>query len=266
MSSEQKIDYLKEDPVIPNQSIALVSMVEPTNSRMLMNRESFFATRFLKGFLEEYTQALTYKIQKGEDQLTDVIREKLDISYDNVKKQYYEFQKLALDQLEQEFNKEHNTNAEPTITGFKVRGVFPNQMVAGQKAKELHAYESFANIFAIEVGKWTPYCPMNDNEVTPEYAEEKLNDLVKAKISETDKAKIDFEEQKIRKMNAIAEENERKKAAAKAAEEAQTQEVNDEDLLEILESDNEEEKSAPKPAKKNRRRRRNNNRRRVNKH
>jgi hypothetical protein len=259
-SEEQKIDYLKEDPKIPSQNVALVSMVEPTNSRLLLNRESFFATRFLKGFLEEYTQALTYKVQHPEEELTDIVKSKLDISYESIKNHYYEFQKLALDKLEEEFNKEHNKNAEPTITGFKVRGVFPSTIAAGQKAKELHTYEPFANIYAIEVGRWTPYCPLNDNEITPEYAEEKLNDLVKAKISETDKAKIDFEEQKIRRMNKIAEENE----AKKSAQEAETKEVNDEDLLEILESDNDEEKPAPKPVKKNRRRRRNNNRRRVN--
>ena len=266
----KQIDYLKEDPVLPGQTIALVSMVEPKNSRLLMNRESFFATRFLKGFLEEYTQALTYKIKNGEEKLTDIIKEKLDISYENVKNQYYEFQKLSLDKLEQEFTKEQNTNAEPTITGFKVRGVFPNQMVAAQKAKELNTYEPFANIFAIEVGKWTPYCPLNDNDITPEYAEEKLNDLVKSKISEADKAKIAFEENKLKQMKLIAEENERKKREneenkeenkEEEKEETQIEEINDEDLLEILEEDDVEEK--PKKQKKNNKnKRRGNNRRR----
>ena len=68
----QKIDYLKEDASIPGQQIALVSFVEPTNNRLLKNRESFFATRFLKGFLEEYTQALTYKIENGEEKVNDI--------------------------------------------------------------------------------------------------------------------------------------------------------------------------------------------------
>ena len=275
-STNQKIDYLREDPELPGQSIALVSMIEPTNSRMLMNRESLFATRFLKGFLEEYTQALTYKIENGEDKLTDIIKQKLDISYENVKNQYYEFQKLSLADLESEFNKTQNPNAEPTVTGFKVRGVFPNQLVAAQKAKELQVYEQFSNIFALPVGKWVPYCPMNSNDITPEYQEEALNDLVKQKIEESDKAKIKFEEDKIRRMEAIAKENEKQKAQNKALmeleapkETAETLEINDEDLLEILESDDDEEspapKAQPKKSNKNRRKnRRNNNRRKVN--
>jgi len=272
-STNQKIDYLKEDQEIPGQSIALVSMVEPTNSRMLMNRESLFATRFLKGFLEEYTQALTYKIENGEDKLTDMIKEKLDISYENIKNQYYEFQKLSLAELESEFNKTQNTNGEPTVTGFKVRGVFPNQLVAAQKAKELQVAEQFSNIFALPVGKWVPYCPLNDNDVTPEFQEEKLNELVKSKIAEADKAKIAYEEDKIRRMEAIAEENEKQKSQNKALmeseapkeEQVETVEINDEDLLEILESDDEEEKPKKvKKSNKNKRKQRRNNRRKVN--
>jgi len=271
-STNQKIDYLKEDQEIPGQSIALVSMVEPTNSRMLMNRESLFATRFLKGFLEEYTQALTYKIENGEDKLTDMIKEKLDISYENIKNQYYEFQKLSLAELESEFNKTQNTNGEPTVTGFKVRGVFPNQLVAAQKAKELQVAEQFSNIFALPVGKWVPYCPMNSNDITPEFQEEALNDLVKSKIAEADKAKIAYEEDKMRRMEAIAEENEKQKAQNKSLmeleapkeEKVETLEINDEDLLEILESDDEEEKpkKQKKTMKKNKRKQRKNNKRR----
>lgn len=249
----QKIDYLKEDPTIANQTIALVSMVEPTNSRLLMNRESFFATRFLKGFIEEYTQALEYKFKEGEDKLTDVIKEKLDISYENVKKQYYEFQKLSLEKLEEEFTKNHNKNQEPTVTGFKVRGVFPNQMVAASKAKELNVYEPFSDIFAIEVGKWTPYCPMNTDSITPEYANEKLNKLVKNKIDESDKAKIAYEENKIKQMEKIAKENEEKKklnTITEEKEEPEVEEIKDEDLLELLEEEEKKEKKVKKNKKK----------------
>ena len=257
----QKIDYLKEDPIIPNQQIALVSMVEPKNSKMLKNRESFFATRFLKGFLEEYTQALTYKIQNGEEKLTDIIREKLDISYDNIKNKYYEFQALSLDKLEEEFTKKHNKNQEPVITGFKVRGTFPNQLVAAQKAKELNTLETFANIFAVEVGKWTPYCPINTDNITPEYANEELNNLVKSKIDEVEKQKIIFEQEKINKMNKIAEENERKKAL-NAKEQANVEEVNFEDIVEEIEKEDPKTKQIKKQIKKPKKNRRKKNKKR----
>ena len=103
MNQEQTIDYLREDAPIPGQKFACVSVVEPTNSDVLMNRESFFATRFLKGFVEEYKQALEYSIKEGEDKVNDIIAAKLDISYDNIKNSYYEFQKLSMEQLQSEW-------------------------------------------------------------------------------------------------------------------------------------------------------------------
>lgn len=253
----QKIDYLKEDKEIAGQSIALVSMVEPTNSRMLMNREAFFATRFLKGFIEEYKQALVYTTLNPEAEVSDIVKSRLDISYENIKQHYYDFQKTSLDKLETEFTKEQNPNQEPTITGFKVRGVFPNQLVAKAKAQELQATEQWSDIFAIPVGKWCPYLPMNMEAIKPEYQEPALNELVREKIKEVEKAKLKFDEDKRVSMAKIAAEEElRKEKNRLALEEEQkvsVEEVNDEDL------------QATKPTKSNRRRnRRKNNRRKRN--
>ena len=133
---EKKIDYLKEDPEVPNQQIALVSMIEPQNSRMLMNKESFLATKFIDKFLKDYIQARDYINKEGEDKMTDIIKEKLDLSYENVRDRYYDWKKISLNDHEKEFDKKYNENREPTVTGFKVRGAYPNILVAKEKAKD----------------------------------------------------------------------------------------------------------------------------------
>ena len=252
----KKIDYLREDPEIPNQHIALVSMIEPQNSRMLMNKEAFLATKFIDNFIKEYIQAYEYKLKEGEEKLTDIIKEKLDLSYENIRDRYYDFKNISLEEHEKEFDKKYNQNREPTVTGFKVRGTFPNLLVAKTKAKELNAFEPFADIYMIEVGKWTPYCPLNTNDIKAEYANEKLNELVNSKMKAHEKAKLDFEEDKARKMKLIEEENENRKKEneeikkLEQEQEPEVEEINDEDLLDLLEEDENDHQTRKEEFKK----------------
>lgn len=196
MANPEKIDYLREDPVITGQEVALISFVEPKEKKLLKNRESFFATRFLKGFIEEYKQALEYQMKNPEKELTDEVKENLDISYENIKGKYYEYQKFNLQQLDQEFDSKYNDNKVPTVTGFKVRGVYPNQLITKTKAQELQHYEPAINVYCIPVGKWIPYCPLNDQEIDSEYQETELNEILKKKEDEYLKKELEFNHRK----------------------------------------------------------------------
>lgn len=211
MDISEKVDYLKEDPVISGQEVALVSFVEPKEKRLLLNKESFFATRFLKGFAEEYKQALEYQLTNPDAELTDEIKQKLDITYENIKSKYYEYQSFNLTELEQEFDKKYNENKVPLVTGFKVRGVYPNQLVTKSKAQELQRYEPAINVFCIPVGKWVPYCPLNDQEVESEYQLDELNELLKKKEDEHVKKELEFEHRKGDMIKKIEKENKEKK-------------------------------------------------------
>lgn len=227
MENSEKIDYLKEDPTIPGQEVALISFVEPQEKRLLKNRESFFATRFLKGFIEEYKQALEYQFKNPDAEVTEEIKEKLDISYENIKTQYYNYQKFNLTKLDEEFDKKQNENKVPTVTGFKVRGVYPNQLVTSTKAKELQALEPAINVYCIPVGKWIPYCPLNEQEVNAEYKESQLNELLGKKEDNHLKSELEFNHRKSellkkaeeeKKLSKIEEETETKKYEVKVDE------------------------------------------------
>lgn len=265
----EKVDYLKEDPLIAGQEVALISFVEPKNARLLQNKESFIATHFITHFLESYKKTEKYQEENPKMELTDELKETLDTSYKNIQKQYYEYQKFNLSTLENEFNNKHNKNKEPTVTGFKVRGVYPSQLVTKSKADELHHFEPAINVFCIPVGKWIPYCPLNDQEIESEYQMEVLNDLVKGKDDEMAKKDLQYEERKHKMKRKIEEENKLKKEKNEEKNNDSDEEVQVEEILDELyaapvktSSEKKSEKKNKKVGKKNKKA---NNKRKINK-
>ena len=265
----EKVDYLKEDPLIAGQEVALISFVEPKNARLLQNKESFIATHFITHFLESYKKTEKYQEENPKMELTDELKETLDTSYKNIQKQYYEYQKFNLSTLENEFNTKHNKNKEPTVTGFKVRGVYPSQLVTKSKADELHHFEPAINVFCIPVGKWIPYCPLNDQEIESEYQMEALNDIVKGKDDEMAKRDLEYEEGKHQMKRKIEEENKLKKEKNEEKNNDSDEEVQVEEILDELyaapvktSSEKKSEKKNKKVGKKNKKA---NNKRKINK-
>ncbi len=189
--NEEKIDYLKEDPAIPSQRFALVSMVEPTNKKLVSARESFFAAHFLKHFIEEHDKALKWKLDENE--LTDLMKEKLDISLENVKRLYYEHQKFNMDKIDNEFNLEQNKNDEPLISGFKIRKVYSNEMLMKSEISTFQKHEPAIDIYVAPIGKWIPYCPRSQTNITHEYANDKLNDVVSMQYKRMEDDTIEFD-------------------------------------------------------------------------
>ena len=243
-SIPEKVDYLKEDPIISGQEVALISFVEPKQQRLLQNKESFIATRFLKGFIEEYKQAIEYKTLNPDVELSEEVQKKLDISYENIRDKYYEYQKYNLTQLENEFNKEHNKNKVPTVTGFKVRGVYPNQLVTSGKVKELQQLEPAINVYCAPVGKWIPYIPLNDQEIKSEYQTEQLNELLGKKEDEHIKKELEYEHRKMDLIKKTNEETEKKK------EQQGKDDVLIEEIVDELEKPDPKPEPEPKAKKK----------------
>lgn len=191
---KDKIDYLKEDPIIPGQMYALISMMEPRNSSLVSNRESFFATMFLEWFLQENENTKEYIRKNGTKALTPLMKEKLDISYKNIQNLYYEFVKNHSQKLYDKFNKEINKNNEPVVTGLKVRGTYPSTEFMEDAIETFHLNEPAVDIYTIPVGKWVPYLPGGQTGITEEYAEKKLNSLMNQQNIQLQERKLKFDE------------------------------------------------------------------------
>jgi hypothetical protein len=287
--TSEKVDYLKEDPEISRQRFSCVSFVEPTNQELLTDREAYFATHFITKFLNEYKQAREYldaekekiktistkvELQKlckeyslkvsgkkedlqkrlmeyiEKEKTTEEINKKVNLSYDNIKSELYNFQNMNLVDLQKKFEDLDKQNERTTMRGLKIRGTFSTYEEAKEKSESLRKFEPAFDVFVVQVGFWIPFNPGNLEDLSVQYDEDVLNDLVKGKVEEDEKRKLDFDERKMKLLDKASKETEKQKQKnkketelEKIKEEEEVEDINDEDLLEILEfSDDEEEK------------------------
>ena len=85
-----------------------------------------------------------------------------------------------------------------TLSGIKIRGVFPTYELACEHAKKVQTVDPNFNVFVGDMGKWLPFDPNPDSEVVKdsEYANEQLNNMMKTYLENQEKAKIYHEHRK----------------------------------------------------------------------
>ena len=85
-----------------------------------------------------------------------------------------------------------------TLSGIKIRGCFENYEDACNHAKKLQEVDEYFNVYVGEVGKWLPFDPNPESEFVKdsEYANDKLNDLMKKYKENQEKSKLFHEHQK----------------------------------------------------------------------
>ena len=177
------MEFLKQDEIIPGQETALISMIEPRNEKLLRRRESWLATNFIQWFVKEHQQAVIFELKqkhKNKKITNEFIQEKLNMSFDNVEKLYKEYLSLNITRLDDRFNRLHNKKDELTISGIKIRGIFPDDDdLIKRQINKFHEYENYVDIYKVPVGKWVPYCPKTDKGIKVDYLHDKLNNILK---------------------------------------------------------------------------------------
>lgn len=102
-----------------------------------------------------------------------------------------------------------------TLSGIKIRGVFATYDEACAHAKKLQNYDEYHNVFVGEMGKWLPFDPDPESKFVKdsEYANEKLNSIMKNYQENQEKSKLFHEHQKNEqiKKNLDANIDQRKK-------------------------------------------------------
>tara|TARA_B110000902_G_scaffold263775_1_gene343638 strand:- start:928 stop:1533 length:606 start_codon:yes stop_codon:yes gene_type:complete len=85
-----------------------------------------------------------------------------------------------------------------TLSGIKVRGVFDTYESACEHAKKIREYDEYHNVFVGEMGKWLAFDPDPESEYVKdsEYANEKLNSIMKNYKENQEKSKLFHEHQK----------------------------------------------------------------------
>ena len=85
-----------------------------------------------------------------------------------------------------------------TLSGIKIRGVFPTYDIACEHAKKLQNIDPCFNVFVGEAGKWLPFDPNPESNVVKdsEYANDQLNNMMKSYMQNQEKAKLFHEQRK----------------------------------------------------------------------
>lgn len=237
MSAERE-DFLTEDVEIPGQKYCLLSFISP--EKILANKDVFFFSKFLESF--EYTQRVTSfetflmttvksindKINADADKaenmdlsgVAQTLRSslvKMDTLMDSfqgyVKDAAAELKETKLKSLYDDFlfaNREKleesfyiKNEFRTSVRGLKIRGVYASNEEAVARSKKLQRNDTLHNIFVGEVGKWLPWNPDPSDVAEQEYAEEKLNTLMK-KYKENEDAREAYEREKRSNMQSSA--------------------------------------------------------------
>jgi hypothetical protein len=88
-----------------------------------------------------------------------------------------------------------------TVRGVKVRGSYNSKEEAVARSKKLQRQDPLHNIYVADVGKWLPWDPEPSDISEQEYAEEKLNTLMK-NYKENEEARDMFERENRAKATA----------------------------------------------------------------
>ena len=229
MSTERE-DFLTEDAEIPGQKFCLLSFLSP--EKLLANKDVFFFSKFLDTF--EYTQRVTSfesflmttvksvndhinaEADKAEnmdlsgvaqtlrasrvhmdgvmDKFQMYVKEKQsELKESKVKELYDDFLFTNKEKLEESFYIQNEFRT--SVRGLKIRGVYASNEEAVARSKKLQRNDTLHNIFVGEVGKWLPWDPAPSEVADQEYAEEKLNTLMK-KYKENEDAREQYEREK----------------------------------------------------------------------
>lgn len=215
MSAPVKEDFLDEDKEISGQRFALLSFLSP--EKVLARKDVFFFEQFLKNyeiqwktknlekFLAKQVMDFNAKLDAEADRLmtsdlsgaADICRASRiridgvleayqgflkenakEITQTTIKESFDDYLYSNSKRLEDEFHAKNDFQT--TVRGLKIRGSYGSQEEATARAKKLQRQDPIHNIYVAEVGKWLAWDPSPHEVAEQEYAEDQLNDLMKA--------------------------------------------------------------------------------------
>lgn len=215
-----EIDYLEEDPELPNQRYVVVSFISP--EKIVKQKQDFFFEKFVqwcdydwkvKG-LEQFVAFLAKKYTlKVEDVMKDVGEfakvHSAEIKHSDIPEKYQVFLLNHEKELNDAFNKEVNYTC--NTRGVKVRRAFGSYEECQLWCKVLQRKYPKDNIVIGKMGCWLPWDPSDHLMENVEYANQQLNDIMrKYKENEANK-ELFFAEEREESIKKQKEENAKRK-------------------------------------------------------
>ncbi len=177
--STKECDYLDEDKPIRGQNYVCLSFLSPED--VLANKDVFVFNKYLEFFSKEVRTLLDgFATQFPEhanvvEKLKDNNRHLFDEK--ELQDHFRFYQTSHSEELEKEFHEKNDFRT--TMRGIKVRGVFDTLKEAQVRAEILKKMGDTFDIYIGQVGCWCPWSPNPEDLENQEYAEAKLNTLMK---------------------------------------------------------------------------------------
>ena len=215
------VDYLDEDPELPNQRYCIVSFISP--EKVIERKQDFFFKKFL-----QWTD-YDFKV-KGLEHLADYIAKKYSLKIDDVMKDVHDFEKTHRDELKnsdvpeqyQVFLLKHEkevqesfdraNNFQCNIRGVKVRRAFPSYEEAQLWCKVLQRKYPKDNLMIGRMGCWLPWEPSEHLMENVEYANSQLNEIMRKYKENEANRELFFAEEREASVKAQKEENAKRRA------------------------------------------------------
>ena len=128
------------------------------------------------------------------------------------------------------------------VRSVKVRGIYGSEEEAKQRCEEIRHFDNDFNVYIAPVGKWLPWCDDPEKAKDFNYANDKLNNMMKSYYENQSQAKNMFEK---RKSDMIKQSIEQNKKQKEKNESQVNSEVTSEVLKEVDERYNKEVEQQP---------------------
>jgi hypothetical protein len=215
------VDYLDEDPELPNQRYCIVSFISP--EKVIERKQEFFFKKFL-----QWTD-YDFKV-KGLEHLADFIAKKYSLKIDDVMKDVHDFERTHRQELKnsdvpeqyQVFLLKHEKEVQEAfdkansfqcnIRGVKVRRAFPSYEEAQLWCKVLQRKYPKDNLMIGRMGCWLPWEPSEHLMENVEYANSQLNEIMRKYKENEANRELFFAEEREHSIKAQKEENAKRRA------------------------------------------------------
>lgn len=219
------VDYLEEDPELPNQRYCIVSFISP--EKVIAQKNDYYFSKFIEWMdyewkvkgVEHFVAYLSKKYSVNIDEIMKDFREfekthRAEIKKTDVPEQYQVFLLKHEKELQERFDRDNNFQC--NIRGVKVRRAFPSYEEAQMWCKVLQRKYPKDNLMIGRMGCWLPWEPSEHLMENVEYANTQLNEIMRKYKENEANRELFFAEERETSIKAQKEENARKRLANEA--------------------------------------------------
>jgi len=213
------IDYLDEDPELPNQRYCIVSFLSP--EKVIQRKQDYFFQKFIQWLdydwkvkgMEHFVAYLSQKYSIKVDDIMKDLRDfekthKEEIKKTDVPEQYQVFLLKHEKEVQEAFDRD--VNFQCNIRGVKIRRCFPSYEEAQLWCKVLSRKYPKDNLVIGRVGCWLPWEPSEHLMENVEYANAQLNEIMRKYKENESNRELFFAEEREQAIQRQREENNRR--------------------------------------------------------